>query len=94
MQARNCEKLRTEYWGFCLRRDNAKYFGAARKIAFLGREWFAYGNTDILNLPELLPIRGRRPTASGSEEWRHFVSNADLTGASLTQTLQKPCAVP
>ena len=47
-----------------LRRRNAKFFGAVRRVAFLGREWFAYGNTDILKLPMLQAIKGHRATGA------------------------------
>lgn len=36
-----------------LRRRNAQFFGTVRKVSFLGREWFAYGNAALLDLPAL-----------------------------------------
>ena len=52
-----------------LRRVNRRYFGQVRMVSFLGREWFAYGNTAILELPVLKAVKGRRTTNPGSAEW-------------------------
>ena len=80
-----------------LRRRNAKFFGAVRRVAFLGREWFAYGNTDILKLPVLQAIKGHRTTALGSTEWHHLVSSAARIGpggagvSTFMSPLEKEC---
>ena len=80
-----------------LRRRNAKFFGAVRRVAFLGREWFAYGNTDILKLPMLQAIKGHRATEPGSAEWHHLVYCAARIGpggagvSTFMSPLEKEC---
>ena len=56
-----------------LRQQNRRYFGAVRKVSFLGREWFAYGNLAILDLPILVAVKGHRATKPGSAEWNSLV---------------------
>ncbi|MBQ5796172.1 MAG: hypothetical protein IIW14_09305 [Kiritimatiellae bacterium] len=56
-----------------LRRQNRQYFGKVRKVSFLGREWFAYGNLAILDLPILMAVKGHRATKPGSPEWNSLV---------------------
>ena len=80
-----------------VRRANAKYFGTVRRVEFLGREWFAYGNTDILKLPVLMPIKGHRDTDLGSEEWNALVAAASRIGpggagvSTFMSPLEKEC---
>ena len=80
-----------------LRRRNAKYFGAVRRLTFLGREWFAYGNDALISLPMLLPIKGHRSTAQGSAEWEASVSAASRIGpggagvSTFMSPLEKAC---
>ena len=63
-----------------MRRKNARFFGSARRVSFLGREWFAYGNAEILRLPELVPIKGHRTTPPGSPEWNALLATASRIG--------------
>ncbi len=48
------------------RQQNWQYFGTVRKVSFLGREWYAYGNLAILELPVLIAVKGHRATKPGS----------------------------
>lgn len=48
-----------------LRRANRRYFGKVHKVSFLGREWFAYGNLAILDLPVLVAVKGHRWNEAG-----------------------------
>ena len=81
-----------------LRRRNARFFGAVRRIPFLGREWFAYGNADLLGLPMLVPLKGHRATVAGSPEWDALVSAAARIGpggagiSTFMSPLEKACA--
>lgn len=80
-----------------LRRSNAKFFGAVRRVSFLGREWFAYGNDALLSLPMLVPIKGHRSTAQGSAEWEDTISAASRIGpggagvSTFMSPLEKDC---
>lgn len=80
-----------------LRRANAKFFGSVRRVSFLGREWFAYGNDALLSLPMLVPIKGHRSTAQGSAEWEALVSAASRIGpggagvSTFMSPLEKTC---
>ena len=80
-----------------LRRRNARFFGVVRRILFLGREWFAYGNADLLGLPMLVPLKGHRATVAGSPEWDALVSAAARIGpggagiSTFMSPLEKAC---
>ena len=80
-----------------IRRKNAQFFGSARRVSFLGREWFAYGNTEILRLPELVPIKGHRTTPPGSPEWNALLAAASRIGpggagvSTFMSPLEKAC---
>ncbi len=80
-----------------LRRSNACFFGKVRSVSFLGREWFAYGNCDLLALPVLIPIKGHRATQTGSPEWNALVAAASRIGpggagvSTFMSTLEKAC---
>ena len=80
-----------------LRRGNAKFFGAVRRVNFLGREWFAYGNDALLSLPMLVPIKGHRSTAQGSAEWNALIASASRIGpggagvSTFMSPLEKAC---
>ena len=80
-----------------LRRNNAKFFGAVKRVGFLGHEWLAYGNLEILNLPVLLPIKGHRATLQDSPEWNALVASASRIGpggagvSTFMSPLEKAC---
>ena len=63
-----------------LRQQNHQYFGNVRKVSFLGREWFAYGNLAILELPVLKAVKGHRATKPGSPEWQALVEDCARYG--------------
>ena len=60
---------------------------------FCGREWFAYGNTAILNLPVITPFKCSRKLIKGSSEWRAFTSTAERIGpgGAGIGTFMSPC---
>lgn len=80
-----------------LRRQNRRFFGAVRKVAFLGREWFAYGNLAILDLPVLKAVKGHRATKPGSAEWEAMVKDCARLGpggagvGTFMSPLEKEC---
>ncbi len=80
-----------------LRQRNRRFFGAARKVSFLGREWFAYGNIAILDLPVLLAVKGHRATKPGSPEWEAHVEACGRIGpggagvGTFMSPLEKEC---
>ena len=80
-----------------MRRKNAQFFSSARRVSFLGREWFAYGNAEILRLPELVPIKGHRTTPPGSPEWNALLAAATRIGpggagvSTFMSPLEKAC---
>ena len=80
-----------------MRRKNARFFGSARRVSFLGREWFAYGNAEILRLPELVPIKGHRTTPPDSPEWNAILATASRIGpggagvSTFMSPLEKAC---
>ncbi len=80
-----------------LRKRNAQFFGSVRKVAFLGREWFAYGNTALLDLPALFAVKGHRTTKPGSPEWSALVEGCARIGpggagvGTFMSPLEKEC---
>ena len=80
-----------------LRKRNARYFGRVTKVAFLGREWFAYGNTALLDLPALFAVKGHRTTREGSPEWNALVYGCARIGpggagvGTFMSPLEKEC---
>ncbi len=80
-----------------LRRRNRRYFGQVRKVSFCGREWFAYGNLAILDLPVLKPVKGHRATQPGSPEWNALVEECARLGpggagvSTFMSPLEKAC---
>lgn len=80
-----------------LRQQNRQYFGKVRKVSFLGREWFAYGNLAILELPVLKAVKGHRATKPGSVEWQTLVDECSRLGpggagvGTFMSPLEKEC---
>jgi len=80
-----------------LRQQNRQYFGKVRKVSFLGREWFAYGNLAILELPVLKAVKGHRATKPGSAEWQMLVDECSRIGpggagvGTFMSPLEKEC---
>ena len=80
-----------------LRWQNRQYFGAGGKVEFLGRMWYAYGNTAILDLPVLVPFKGHRATTPDSAEWADMVHEAGRIGpggagvSTFMSPLEKAC---
>ncbi|MBP5321461.1 MAG: hypothetical protein J6334_10775 [Kiritimatiellae bacterium] len=80
-----------------LRRTNRHYFGAVKRVSFLGREWFAYGNTALLDLPVLVAVKGHRATREGSPEWDALVEACARIGpggagvGTFMSPLEKAC---
>ena len=80
-----------------LRRQNSRYFGRVSRVKFLGREWFAYGNTAILDLPQITPFKGHRATTENSDEWNALLSTAARIGpggagiSTFMSPLEKAC---
>ncbi len=79
------------------RKRNAQFFGTVRKVSFLGREWFAYGNTALLDLPALFAVKGHRTTKPGSPEWNALVDGCARIGpggagvGTFMSPLEKEC---
>lgn len=80
-----------------LRRRNARFFGTVRTVSFCGREWFAYGNAAILDLPVLMAVRGHRASRPGSPEWESLVGACARLGpggagvGTFMSPLEKAC---
>ena len=59
-----------------LRQENRRYFSQVRRVSFAGREWFAYGNAALLELPVIEPFRCSRKWAEGGPEWCEAIGRA------------------
>ena len=76
-----------------LRAENRRYFTCVRHVAFAGREWFAYGNAAILELPVIEPFRCSRNWEKDGAEWREAVGRAERIGpgGAGCGTFMSPC---
>lgn len=76
-----------------LRRQNRRYFSQVVKRPFAGREWFAYGNAALLDLPMLVPFKCSRRWERGDAEWRRAVARAERIGpgGAGVSTFMSPC---
>ncbi len=76
-----------------LRRENRRFFTRLGKLPFAGREWFAYGNPALLELPVLEPFRCSRSWAADGPEWREAVARAARIGpgGAGVGTFLSPC---
>ncbi len=76
-----------------LRHENRQYFTRVRKLRFAGRDWYAYGNTTLLNLPHLTPFRCSRQWHPEGEQWRAALAAAERLGpgAAGVGTFMSPC---
>jgi REP element-mobilizing transposase RayT len=76
-----------------LRRQNRQYFSQVRRVVFAGREWFAYGNAALLELPVVEPFRCSRKWTKDGPEWRGAVAAASRIGpgGAGVGTFMSPC---
>lgn len=75
------------------RRQNRQFFTQPGTIRFAGREWFSYGNPDILELPVLEAFRCSRSWTKGGYEWVAAVARAGRIGpgGAGVGTFMSPC---
>ena len=76
-----------------IRHKNACFFGRVTRVTFAGREWFAYGNTAILDIPVITPFKCSRKLVKGSPEWLAFIEKAARIGpgGAGIGTFMSPC---
>lgn len=76
-----------------LRRENQQFFTSPGRLAFAGREWFSYGNPDILALPVLEPFRCSRSWPPDGPDWRSALARAHRIGpgGAGVGTFLSPC---
>ena len=76
-----------------LRAENRRYFTCVRRVAFAGREWFAYGNATILELPVIEPFRCSRKWEENGAEWSEAIGRAERIGpgGAGCGTFLSPC---
>jgi len=76
-----------------LRRENRQFFTRLGKLAFAGRDWFAYGNPALLELPVLEPFRCSRSWPEDGPEWREALARASRVGpgGAGVGTFLSPC---
>ena len=76
-----------------LRQENRRYFSQVRRVSFAGREWFAYGNAALLELPVIEPFKCSRKWAEDGPEWREAVGRAARIGpgGAGAGTFMSPC---
>ena len=76
-----------------LRHENRRFFSQVSRVHFAGREWFAYGNAALLELPVIEPFRCSRKWAENGDEWREAVGRAARIGpgGAGAGTFMSPC---
>ncbi len=79
------------------RRQNRRFFTRPGKLPLAGREWFSYGNPDLLRLPVLEAFRCSRSWERGGPEWAAAVARAERIGpggagvGTFMSTCEKEC---
>ena len=79
------------------RRANARFFQRVAAVEFLERQWFGYGNPEILKLPVITAIKGHRATKEGSSDWNAAIEAASRIGpggagvSTFMSPLEKAC---
>ncbi len=75
------------------RRANRENFRRVQGVRFLGREWFGYGNLELLNLPVIEPFRCSRSWAENGAEWNAAMARASRIGpgGAGIGTFMSPC---
>lgn len=78
------------YWQ---RRQNRDFFRVYSGVRFLSREWFAYGNLELLKLPVLAALRCSRSIVEGSAEWNAWLAKGRRLGpgSAAVGTILSPC---
>ena len=76
-----------------LRRENRRFFTEVRRVNFAGREWRAYGNAAILELPVIEPFQCSRKWVKDGPEWREAMGRAERlgSGGAGVGTFMSPC---
>lgn len=73
------------------------WFNRIHRVAYAGQVWFAYGNVALLELPEIVPLKGHRATQPDSPEWQALVDRAARLGpgcagvSTFMSPLEKAC---
>ena len=72
---------------------NRRFFTQVGRLAFSGREWFAYGNPALLELPVVEPFKCSRKWAKDGPEWRAALACAGRIGpgGAGIGTFMSPC---
>lgn len=75
------------------RHVNRRFFTQVGRLAFSGREWFAYGNPALLELPVVEPFQCSRKWAKDGPEWRAALACAERIGPGCAGigTFMSPC---
>jgi len=75
------------------RSANRENFRRVQGVRFLGREWYGYGNPDLLNLPVIEPFRCSRSWAENGPEWKAALTRASRIGpgGAGIGTFMSPC---
>ena len=76
-----------------LRKTHRTYFHCINEIEFLGRKWYGYGNTALLELPVIEPFRCSRQWPENGDEWRAAIACAQRIspGCAGISTFMSPC---
>ena len=76
-----------------LRHINRPYFSRVNALTFMGRTWYAYGNTAILELPEIIPFRCSRTWNKSDPLWEEALTKANRisSGGAGIGTFMSPC---
>ena len=76
-----------------LRHVNRQFFTQVGRLTLGGREWFAYGNPALLELPVVEPFQCSRKWAKDGPEWRAALARAERIGpgGAGIGTFMSPC---
>ena len=76
-----------------LRQANRRFFTRVGRLSLGGREWFAYGNPALLELPVVEPFQCSRKWEKGGPEWGAALARAERIGpgGAGIGTFMSPC---
>lgn len=75
------------------RSQNRQFFNCLGRVNAFGREWFAYGNVELLNYPVLYPFQCSRRWKEEGVEWQRATALAKRLGPGCVgiSTFMSPC---
>lgn len=88
-----CQYIRENPKRSWLRKSHPQYFSGVKRVSFLNREWFAYGDITLLESPIMIPFQCSRKWQPNGQEWQMATMQAARIGPGGVgvSTFLSPC---